>query len=135
MPKYECGICGESNVIANTRCTRCGQILPWSFLHDPSLVVTEKVKTPFWVKWLDTILNPNNEPPKCRYCGEGIAAEALICPHCRRILMVRIHDPIGPRALGGFIHGVAFDGGGEFSRSPEGKVLIQRFLADYPNGY
>ncbi len=135
MPKYDCGTCGESNATANIRCTRCGQVLPWGFLHEPSLAVVEKVKTPFWAKWLDTIFNPKDESPKCRYCGEGIAAEALVCPHCYRILMVRIHDPIGPRALGGYTYSVAFDGGAEFSKSPEGKMLIQQFLVNHPQGY
>lgn len=58
MAKYECGVYRERNDLMNTRCTRCEQVLPWGFLHDPSLVVVDKVKTPRWAQWIDTIFNP-----------------------------------------------------------------------------
>ena len=135
MEKYECGVCRERNPLSNTRCSRCDHILPWGFLHDPSLIVVEKVKTPRWARWLDLFFNPNYEPPKCRYCGEGIAAEALVCPHCFQILMVRINEPMGPAALGGFVLGGEFGSGAEVSESSELRALIQRFLADHPKGY
>ena len=135
MPKYECGVCREPNALASTRCIRCNLVLPWGFLHDPSLIVVKKVKVPFWAPLLDALFNPNKQPPKCRYCGEGIAAEALVCPHCYRILMVRNQEPIGPRALGGFVLGGEMGSGAEISATPEMRALIERFLADHPDGY
>jgi hypothetical protein len=104
-------------------------------LHDTSLIVPQKVKAPFLERWLDPIFNPNKEPPKCRYCGEGVAAQALVCPYCYRILMVRNQEPIGPRSLGGFVLGGEFGSGAEVSESPELLALIERFLADHPDGY
>lgn len=123
MSKYECGVCRERNSLENTRCTRCGQILPWGFLHDPSLIVPEIVEVPVWARWLDTIFNPNNEPPKCRYCGEGIAAEALVRPHCQRILRVRTEESFGTRI------------GPTIPESAELQALIERFLSTYPYCY
>ena len=134
MPKYECGVCREPNALANTHCVRCGLILPWGFLHDPSLIVVKKEKSPFWVPWFDAIFNINKKAPACRYCGETIVAEALVCPHCSSILMVRINQPIGPPALGGFV-GSVMGSGAEISATPEMRALIERFLDDHPNVY
>lgn len=49
--------------------------------------------------------------------------------------MVRIQEPIGPAALGGFVMGGEFGSGGEVSESPELQALTRRFLVDHPNGY
>ncbi len=48
--------------------------------------------------------------------------------------MVRINEPIGPSALGGFVLGGSMGSGGEVSESPELRALIERFLADHPEG-
>ncbi len=47
MKRYECGVCREPNALESVRCTRCEHILRWGFLHDPSLIVPEKVEVPF----------------------------------------------------------------------------------------
>lgn len=132
MQKYKCSVCFEPNSLANTRCTRCEQVLPWGFLHDSSLVVIEKAKASSWTRWLDLFLTPNNEAPKCRFCNESIEAEALVCPHCRRILRTRTEESVSaPVFFGGLTVGVTFD----YEHDPELKSLIERFLADHPDGY
>ncbi len=126
-----CAYCSESNPFNLTHCKRCGEVLYWAFLLEPTLYKPKSATTVSWlVQTLDLVFNQSGTNPKCRYCLEAIVPEALVCPHCRRILFVGEGANKKIQALGGIMPvAPRID-----HENPSLKVLIENFLKEYPDG-
>ena len=124
----QCPFCAKYCLYSEAHCLRCNNLLPWAFLIDPIRYKPETAPTiPWLTRFLDSIFNPSNKKPKCRYCYQAIESEARICPHCRRVLYV-----------GGTNHGSILGGEMIYFRvdenSPVLKAMIDKYLEEYPDG-